>query len=144
MRPNRLRELLARDELTLTAWVSTGNAFVAEVLGHSGYDAVTVDLQHGMFGLDAAIACLQAVSATPAVPLARCRSNDLAEIGHLLDAGTYGVICPSIDTPDDAAASSRLAAIRRADGVAMARHGPSCTGARTTSPAPTTPCWRSG
>ena len=56
-----------------------------------------------MFGLDAAIACLQAVSATPAVPLARCRSKDLAEIGHLLDAGAYGVICPSIDTPDDAA-----------------------------------------
>ncbi len=103
MRANRLQELLKRDELALTAWVSTGNAFVAELLGHSGYDAVTVDLQHGMFGLDAAIACLQAVSATPAVPLARCRSNDLAEIGHLLDAGAYGIICPSIDTPDDAA-----------------------------------------
>ena len=44
MRPNRLQELLARDELALTAWVSTGNAYVAEVLGHSGYDAVTVDL----------------------------------------------------------------------------------------------------
>ena len=103
MRANRLRQLLARDELALTAWVSTGNAYVAEVLGHSGYDAVTVDLQHGMFGVDAAIACLQGVSSTPAVPLARCRSNDLAEIGHLLDAGAYGVICPSIDTPDDAA-----------------------------------------
>ena len=103
MRANRLQELLARDELALTGWVSTGNALVAELLGHSGYDAVTVDLQHGMFGLDAAIACLQAVSATPAVPLARCRSNDLAEIGHLLDAGAYGIICPSIDTPDDAA-----------------------------------------
>ena len=73
------------------------------MLGHSGYDAVTVDLQHGMFGTETAIACLQAVSATPAVPLARCRSNDLAEIGHLLDAGAYGIICPSIDTPDDAA-----------------------------------------
>ena len=103
MRANRLQELLARDELALTGWVSTGNALVAELLGHSGYDAVTVDLQHGMFGLDAAIACLQAVSATPAVPLARCRSNDLAEIGHLLDAGAYGIICPSIDTPEDAA-----------------------------------------
>jgi len=103
VRANRLQELLARDELALTGWVSSGNAYVAEMLGHSGYDAVTVDLQHGMFGIEAAIACLQAVSATPAVPLARCRSNDLAEIGHLLDAGAYGVICPSIDTPEDAA-----------------------------------------
>ena len=105
MRPmsDPVRERWAAGEVALNAWSTFGGASAASVLAATGFDAVTVDLQHGMFGLDAAIACLQAVSATPAVPLARCRSNDLAEIGHLLDAGAYGIICPSIDTPDDAA-----------------------------------------
>jgi len=101
-RPNRIRQLLGDGDVATTAWLSTGNAYTAEVLGHCGYDAVTVDLQHGMFGVEAAIACLQAVSSTPAVPLVRCRSNDAEDIGHLLDAGAYGVVCPAINGVDDA------------------------------------------
>jgi len=103
MRPNRVRQLLEAGDLAVTAWLSTGSPYTAEVLGHCGYDAVAVDLQHGMFGVDSAIACLQAVSSTPAVPLVRCRSNDAEDIGHLLDAGAYGVICPAVDTADAAA-----------------------------------------
>lgn len=103
MRPNRLRELLGTRSLAVNAWLSNGNPYTAEVLGQCGYDAVTVDLQHGMFGVESAIACLQAISATPAIPIVRCRSKDAEDIGHLLDAGAYGVICPSIDSVDDAA-----------------------------------------
>lgn len=102
MRINAARQLLEAGELVANSWISNGNPYTAEVLGHCGYDAITIDLQHGMFGVDAAIACLQAVSATPATPLVRCRSNDAEDIGHLLDAGAYGVICPSIDTVDQA------------------------------------------
>ena len=32
----------------------------------------------------------------------RCRSNDAEDIGHLLDAGAYGTICPNVDTASDA------------------------------------------
>ena len=103
MRPNRVRSLLADGDLAITAWVSSGDPYAAEVLAHSGYDAVTVDLQHGMFGLTEAIRCLQAIGGSPAVPLVRCRSNDAAEIGQLLDAGAYGVICPQVDSAHDAA-----------------------------------------
>lgn len=102
MRANPLKALLRAGGLAVNAWVSNGNAYTAEVLGHCGYDAVTIDLQHGMFGVESAVGCLQAVSATPATPLVRCRSSDSADIGHLLDAGAYGVICPAIDSADDA------------------------------------------
>jgi 4-hydroxy-2-oxoheptanedioate aldolase len=104
MRPNRVAELLAADQLALTGWISTGSAYLAEVMGHAGYDAVTIDVQHGMFGVESAIACLQAVSATPSIPLVRCRSLDAGDIGHLLDAGAYGVICPGIDDAEQAKA----------------------------------------
>src|SRR6478609_8824674 len=85
MRENRLRTRLASDRAAVTAWMSIDSPYLAEVLSHCGYDAVTVDLQHGMFGLDRAITMLQGISAGPAVPMARCPSHDPAIIGKLLD-----------------------------------------------------------
>lgn len=107
MRSNRLRERLSQDEPAVCGWLSSDSPYLAEVLSYSGYDAVTVDLQHGMFGLDAAVALLQAVSAGPAVPLARCPSADPAVIGKLLDAGAYGIVCPAVDSAEQAAAFVR-------------------------------------
>ena len=107
MRANELRERLGRDEPVLCGWLSSDSAYLAEVLSHSGYDAVTVDLQHGMFGLDRAVTLLQAISAGPAVPLARCPSHEPSTIGKLLDAGAYGIICPAVDSAEQAAAFVR-------------------------------------
>ena len=107
MRANRLRDVLASGEPAITGWVSVGSPYLAEVLSYCGYDAVTVDLQHGMFGLDGAVTLLQAVSAGPATPLARCPSHEPATIGKLLDAGAYGLICPGVDDADQAAAFVR-------------------------------------
>lgn len=98
MRSNAVKDLVAAGQVAVNAWVSCDSPYVAEVLSHAGYDAVTIDHQHGMFGLDGAISLLQAVSAGPAMPMARCSRLDGAEIGKLLDAGAYGIICPSIDT----------------------------------------------
>lgn len=103
MRQNRVQELLRDGRTVVNAWVSSGSPYAAEALGHSGYDAVTIDLQHGMFGIDTAIGLLQGVSTGPAVPMVRCTGLHPAEIGKLLDAGAYGIICPSIDTPQQCA-----------------------------------------
>lgn len=101
MRPNALRSLLEEGRTAVNAWMSTESRYLAEVLSHAGYDAVTVDLQHGMFSLDTAIGLLQAVSCGPATPMARCSALDAAEIGKLLDAGAYGIICPTVDSAAD-------------------------------------------
>ena len=102
MRPNALHALFAEGATAVNGWLSNDSPYVAETLSYAGFDAVTVDLQHGMFGLDAAVRLLQAVSAGPAVPMARCPSLDAAVIGKLLDAGAYGIICPDVDTAEKA------------------------------------------
>jgi 4-hydroxy-2-oxoheptanedioate aldolase len=107
MRANRLRDVLTTGGSAVTGWVSVDSPYLAEVLSYCGYDAVTVDLQHGMFGLGRAVTLLQAVGAGPAVPLARCPSHDPATIGKLLDAGAYGIICPGVDDAAQAAAFVR-------------------------------------
>ncbi len=104
MRINRVREMIAAGQTVVNGWVSCDSPYAAEVLSYAGYDAVTIDLQHGMFGLDTAVRLLEAVSAGPAVPMVRASSLDPAEIGKLLDAGAYGLICPSIDTAEQCAA----------------------------------------
>ena len=104
MRTNRLREMLESDQPVVSGWLSINSPYLAEVLSYCGYDSVVVDLQHGMFGLDSATSLLQAVSAGPAVPMARCPSHDAATIGKLLDAGAYGIVCPGVDTALQASA----------------------------------------
>lgn len=107
MRPNALATTLRHGAPAVTAWMSVGDPYLGEVLSHCGYDAVTVDLQHGMFDLETAIDVLRAVGSGPATPMARCPRLDPSIIGKLLDAGAYGIICPSVDSAEQAAAFVR-------------------------------------
>lgn len=100
MRNNEVSTKINSGAKVVNAWMSLDSTYGAEVLSHAGYDSVTVDAQHGMFGRDIVLKLLQAISTGPATPMARPSSMDSAEIGWLLDAGAYGIIAPSIDTPE--------------------------------------------
>lgn len=102
--------------------MSIGSSYLAEIVAHGGYDAVTVDCQHGMMGWDAAFAMLQAISTTEAVPLVRPADNVPGEIMRWLDAGAYGIICPMISNVRQAEA---LVAACRYPPVGSRSHGPS-------------------
>jgi 4-hydroxy-2-oxoheptanedioate aldolase len=102
MRRNAVKALMASGGTALVGWSSIADGYAAELMGHGGFDGVVVDLQHGTMYLDRAVAMLQALSATPATPLARVTQNHFFEIGKVLDAGAYGVIVPMIDTAEDA------------------------------------------
>ena len=67
-------------------------------MAHSGWDSLTIDLQHGVVDYGAALHMLQAISTTGVVPLARVPWNEPGIIMKMLDAGCYGVICPMINT----------------------------------------------
>ena len=98
LRPNRVEEAIASGRAAVNAWVTMESTYVAEILSHAGFDAVTIDAQHGMFGRDAIMSMLQAVSAGDASPFVRSPSQDPRGIGWLLDAGAYGVIVPDVAT----------------------------------------------
>jgi 4-hydroxy-2-oxoheptanedioate aldolase len=102
MRSNSIRQKIASGQPVINGWLAIPSSYSAEVIGHQGFDSVTVDLQHGMIGIDAALPMFQALSSTPAIPLARVPCNDPAQIMRLLDSGAYGIICPMISTVDDA------------------------------------------
>lgn len=104
MRANRIRDVWAEGGTVVSAWLSIGNTYTAEIAGWAGYDCVLVDLQHGMTGAETMIPMLQAISATPATPIVRVPSCDPPLIMKALDAGAYGIVCPMIDSAEDARA----------------------------------------
>lgn len=81
--------------------------FTAEVFARAGWDSVTFDMQHGLHDYASVVACMQALQATAAMPLVRVPWNEPGIIGKVLDGGAWGVICPMVNTPDDAAALAR-------------------------------------
>ena len=102
MRENTLKRMLRDGEPIINAWLSIPSGYLAEGAGHQGFHSVTVDLQHGMIGFETAVSMLQAISATPAIPLVRAPSREPEAIMHLLDAGAYGVVCPMISNRREA------------------------------------------
>lgn len=107
MRENTFRTRLLAGERLVNGWLSTGDPLVAETMAHAGFDALTLDMQHGASDLGDALRICQAVSSTAAVPLVRVPWNDPATIMKVLDLGAYGVICPMIEGRSDAEAFVR-------------------------------------
>jgi 4-hydroxy-2-oxoheptanedioate aldolase len=104
MRKNAIAKTIAGGGTVLNGWLAIANPFSAEVMAHQGFDAVTIDLQHGPVDFQAAVGMLQAISTTAAVPMVRVPWNEPILTAKLLDAGAYGIICPMINSKAEAEA----------------------------------------
>jgi len=104
MRPVLVRTLLAEGRTVLNGWSLLPGGFLAEVMASLGWDSLTIDAQHGIIGQTDMVAMLQAISTTTLTPIVRLAANDPTLIGQALDAGAMGLICPLINSPEEAAA----------------------------------------
>ncbi|MFZ5549682.1 MAG: HpcH/HpaI aldolase family protein [Pseudomonadota bacterium] len=102
MRPNALRTLWQSGGAAVNGWLAIPNSFSAETMAHQGWDSLTIDLQHGVVDYQAMLTMLQAISTTPTVPVVRVPWLEPGIIMKTLDAGAYGVICPMVNTREDA------------------------------------------
>jgi 4-hydroxy-2-oxoheptanedioate aldolase len=99
----KLREIWATGQPTINAWCSIGNPFVAEIMAAQGFDSVTVDMQHGALDYSDLLPMLQAMRASGATLLTRVPWLDPAAVMKALDAGAEGIICPMVNTAEEAA-----------------------------------------
>ncbi|MCO6490071.1 MAG: hypothetical protein J5I98_16790 [Phaeodactylibacter sp.] len=100
---SRLQNLWAQGLPAYNFFLTIPNAWTAELMARAGFDAVTLDMQHGLIDFATALQQLQAISTTETVPLVRLQWNEPSIVMKMLDAGAAGLICPMIDTADDAA-----------------------------------------
>jgi 4-hydroxy-2-oxoheptanedioate aldolase len=104
MKSIKAREMLAQGQTVLNGWSVIPGGFLAEVMASLGWDSLTIDAQHGIIGYAEMVAMLQAISTTALTPIVRLAGNSPTLIGQALDAGAMGVICPLINSPEEAAA----------------------------------------
>ena len=102
MRENRLRSLWQEGKAAVNGWLAIANSFSTEVMAHQGWDTLTIDLQHGVIDYPAMVTMLQAISTTPTVPVVRVPWLEPGIIMKSLDAGAYGIICPMVNTREEA------------------------------------------
>ncbi len=103
MKPNKLKSRWSAGRATVNGWLAIGNSFSAEIMAGQGFDSLTVDMQHGFLDFSAATVMLQALRASGVTPLVRVPWLEPGIIMKSLDAGAIGVICPMINSADEAA-----------------------------------------
>ena len=96
-------------------WLTVADAHLVEVVaayaaGHDVLDALTLDLQHGLFDRASTAAAVRAIDAHGLAPLVRLPAVDEASVGFVLDLGVRGVIAPMVS--DVATATELVAACR--------------------------------
>ena len=104
MKQNKLKQIWKDHKLVINSWLAIPNTWTAEILANTGFDACTIDMQHGLADYQTAVNMLQAISTTETVPLARVPWNEPILIMRMLDAGAYGIVAPMINNKAEAKA----------------------------------------
>ena len=103
MRENVLKKIWGEGRPAVNGWLSAPCIYTAEVMARAGWDSLTVDTQHGLVGYESAAAMLTAMfPCAQTAPLVRVPWLDEGDIMKALDAGAMGIICPMVNTGEDA------------------------------------------
>lgn len=102
MKKNHVKELWREGKSAIGVWLALGSPIASEIIGNIGFDWVVIDTEHGSIDTETVQAVIQAISATPTVPIVRVAWNDPALIKRALDAGAYGVVIPMVNSASEA------------------------------------------
>lgn len=116
MKPNRMKEKIARGQPAFGCSVMFPSPQVVEMLGHAGFDWVLIDCEHGSASLADVELMAMACDAVGITPIARPRSNAASDIQSVMDRGAMGVQVPHVNTADDARRA--VAAVKFGPGAA--------------------------
>lgn len=100
MKPNRMKERIARGEPALGVSLMFPSPQLVEMIGHAGFDWVLIDCEHGSIGPADIELMSMAADAVGITPIARPRSNAAAEIQAVMDRGVMGVQVPHVSSAE--------------------------------------------
>lgn len=99
-----LAKRLRDGETLFTAWSGVPDPMTVELIGHTGFDAITLDMQHGGHHEDSVLRGVMPILNSGKHPVVRIPvgRNDMAS--RALDFGAEAVIAPMINSAADARA----------------------------------------
>ena len=98
---NCLLERLKNKNVILGMQCFTGSAALVEILGYSGFDWVSIDMEHTSISFADVENLARAAEVSGMVPMVRVMDNDPHLIMKALDCGAAGVIVPHIQSAAD-------------------------------------------
>lgn len=99
-----LADRLRAGEAIVALWSSLPLPLAAELGGRGGYEAVTLDMQHGLHDLATMRDGIASARLGGAHPVVRPPVDDFATVSRALDMGAEAIIMPMINSPEDAMA----------------------------------------
>ncbi|HMB45898.1 MAG TPA: aldolase/citrate lyase family protein, partial [Candidatus Methanoperedens sp.] len=120
---NPLKTRLQNNQLTIGSWITLANNNIPEIMAQSGFEWLTIDIEHSVITLDVVQQMIQVIEGKGVVPLVRVGENNPNLIKRVMDAGAYGVIVPMVNTRDQAEAAVKAVKYPPAGtrGVGLAR-----------------------
>ena len=106
---NRVKERLSRGEIALGGVAQMSSPEAVEIIGAAGYDFVWIDMEHGAFYFETAVAMIRAADAMEMTPVVRVPDHTPSFIMRMLDAGVMGIMVPGVSTREHAEAVVRAA-----------------------------------
>lgn len=97
-----LAERLNANETIITAWSGVPDALTVEILAGQGFDAVTLDMQHGGHNEDSILRSLAPVLHSGKHAIVRVPVGRFDMASRALDFGAEAVIAPMVNSVDDA------------------------------------------
>lgn len=102
---NPLKNKLRNNNITIGSWITLGNTNIPEIMAQSGFEWLTIDIEHSVIEIDTLQQQIQVIEGKGVVPLVRVGENNPNLIKRVMDAGAYGVIVPMVNTREQALAA---------------------------------------
>lgn len=97
-----LRERLIAREVTFGSWLTIGSTVTSEIMARTGYDWLTVDMEHSAITLDIAQEMIRVIDLCGVPALVRVGHNQPNLIKRVMDCGATGVIVPMVNSRHEA------------------------------------------
>lgn len=102
MRANLVKRRLKEGKPVVGTWLSLGSIPATRFLARSGFDYLTVDIEHGHMGMETTSTLFGSIADAHCVALARVPAGKHDHIKRVLDNGAHGVVVPMVNTRAEA------------------------------------------
>ncbi len=96
-----LRSKLSSKTSSIGSWIQINSSDVAELMSHSKYDWLVIDMEHGSISFSDLPNLIRSIELGGAMPLVRVPEINERYCKAAMDAGAYGLILPMVKSAED-------------------------------------------
>ena len=79
------KRIFTKKKKIINGWIHIDSISSAKIVAKAGFDAITIDLQHGMFSFEKCRDIIQGIEKYKVFPIVRVPSNDIGIINKVLE-----------------------------------------------------------